>query len=36
MGAISAADIISIIQSEIEEFDWDESTGRMDLIKPSS
>ena len=25
MGAISAADIISIIQSEIEEFDWDES-----------
>ena len=26
MGAISAADIISIIQSEIEEFDWDESS----------
>ena len=26
MGAISAANIISIIQSEIEEFDWDESS----------
>ena len=26
VGAISAADIISIIQSEIEEFDWDESS----------
>ena len=26
MGAISATDIISIIQSEIENFNWDEAS----------
>ena len=32
MGAISAADIISIIQSEIEEFDWDESSRETGTV----
>ena len=32
VGAISAADIISIIQSEIEEFDWDESSRETGTV----
>ena len=32
MSAISAADIISIIQSEIEEFDWDESSRETGTV----